>query len=72
MTPLQEIEDPPASLRSQVWENFGFPVSYSSTGERVVDKTRTVGQRCSAVVGYVSGNTSNMLTHITHLDKSVC
>ena len=35
----QEIEDLSASLRSQVWENVGFPVSYSSTGERVVDKT---------------------------------
>ena len=32
----QELEDPPASLRLQVWENFGFPVTYTSTGERVV------------------------------------
>ena len=32
-----------------------------------VDVTSTVCWRCSAVMGYVNGNTSNMLTHITHL-----
>ena len=72
----REIEDPPASLRSQVWENFSFPVSYSSTGERaseeghlslmlsMVDKTSSVCRCCKAVVVYVSGNTPNMLTHL--------
>ena len=64
-------EDPPAPLRSQVWQNFSFPVSYNSTGERVVEKTRTVHRRCSAVVRYVSGNTSNQGSQVSriHLDK---
>ena len=48
----QELDDPPASLRLQVWENFGVPVTYSSTGEWVVDKTRTVCRRCLAAVGW--------------------
>ena len=65
----QELEVLPASLRSQVWENVGFPATYSSTGERVVDKKRTVCRRCSAAVGYVSGNTSNMLTHINAITQ---
>ena len=33
-----ELEDPPASLRSPVWEHFGFPVRYKNGG-REVDKT---------------------------------
>ena len=33
-----ELEDPPASYKSVVWENFGFPVQYSNDGKRVVDR----------------------------------
>ncbi|XP_060768023.1 E3 SUMO-protein ligase ZBED1-like [Neoarius graeffei] len=60
----EELEDPPSSFKSVVWDNFEFPMSYNSNGERVVDKTKTVCHRCSTSVHYVSGNTSNMLTHI--------
>ena len=68
-----ELEDPPASYKSVVWENFGFPVQYSNDGKRVVDRTKTVCRRCSTEVGYVAGNTSNMLTHMRrhHPDVSV-
>ena len=58
-----EIEDPPATLRSPVWEHFGFPVSYK-LGQREVDKTKAVCRHCSSVIRYVFGNTSNMLTHL--------
>ena len=66
----------PASLlgyKSVVWENFGFPVQHSSDGKRVVDRTKAVCRRCFAEVGYVTGNTSNMLTHRRphHPDVSV-
>lgn len=64
MASVEELEDPPSSLKSIVWDNFGFPVTYNGDGERVVDKTRTVCRRCSTGVNYSSGNTSNMLTHI--------
>ena len=30
----QELEDPSASLRLQVWENVGFPVTHSSPRRR--------------------------------------
>lgn len=60
----EELEDPPSSFKSVVWENFGFPVTYNSDGDRVVNKTKTVCRRCSATVNYVSGNTSNMLSHV--------
>lgn len=60
----QELEDPPACFKSVVWESFGFPVKYGSKGERVVDRTMMVCRHCKAAVRYVSGNTSNMLTHI--------
>ena len=35
-------EKPPASIKSAVWEYFGFPVHYNENGIRVVDKTGTV------------------------------
>ena len=34
----QELEDPPASLKSAVWEHFVFPVDYNNDGVRVVDR----------------------------------
>lgn len=52
----QELEDLPASV---VWETFGFLVSYNSKHEQVVDQTRMVCQRCSAVE-----NTLKILIHI--------
>ena len=60
-----ELEVPPASFKSAVWEHFGFPVQHNSDGERVVDRTKTVCRRCFTEVRYVAGNTSNMLTHTT-------
>lgn len=58
-----ELEDPPLSLRSPVWDHFGFPVNYDK-GQRQVDKTKAACRHCSALIGYVSGNTSNMITHL--------
>ena len=53
----QELEDPPASFKSAVWEHFGFPLDYNNDGVRVVDRTRTVCRRCSTAVRYANGNT---------------
>ena len=36
-----EIEDPPQSSKSGVWDHFGFPVRYDENGARIVDKTAT-------------------------------
>lgn len=59
-----ELEDPPISFRSAVWEHYGFPVNYSSRGERQVDRTKTICRHCSTEIGYAAGNTSNMTTHL--------
>ena len=40
-TQTEELENPPASFKSKVWQYFGFPVNYEGT-QRVVDKTATV------------------------------
>lgn len=32
--------------------------------EKVVNKNKTVGRLCYTELGYVAGNTSNMLTHL--------
>lgn len=37
-----ELEEPPASFKSAVWEHFGFPVEYNGGGVRVVDRAKTV------------------------------
>ncbi len=41
----EELERP-ASFKSPVWENFGFPVKYNDEGKRLVDKTVTVCRHC--------------------------
>lgn len=58
-----ELEDPPNSLRSPVWEHFGFPV-HINEGQRQVDKSRAVCRHCHTEIGYAAGNTTNLLTHL--------
>ncbi|XP_039625496.1 E3 SUMO-protein ligase ZBED1-like [Polypterus senegalus] len=66
-----ELEDPPSSLRSPVWEHFGFPVKVTD-GQRQVDKSKVVCRHCSTTeIGYAAGNTSNMLTHLKRHHPSV-
>lgn len=57
-----ELEHLPVCFKSVVWEQFVFPVSYVSKGERerAVDETR----HYFTAVEYVNGNTSNMFGHI--------
>ncbi|CDQ71283.1 unnamed protein product [Oncorhynchus mykiss] len=43
----EELEKPPASSKSHVWEHFGFPVKYDD-GRRVVDTTTITVCRHSA------------------------
>lgn len=66
-----ELENPPASLKSPVWQHFAFPVSYINN-ERVVDQKTTVCRLCYTRVPYAtSGNTSNMAGHIRRHHKEV-
>ncbi|XP_039608816.1 E3 SUMO-protein ligase ZBED1-like [Polypterus senegalus] len=66
-----ELEDPPSSLRSPVWEHFGFPVKVTD-GQWQVDKSKVVCRHCSTTeIGYAAGNTSNMLTHLKRHHPSV-
>ncbi|KAK7921885.1 hypothetical protein WMY93_008787 [Mugilogobius chulae] len=58
-----ELEDPPSTLRSPVWEHFGFPIKITD-GQRQADKSKAVCRLCSAEIGYTSGNTSNLSTHL--------
>ncbi|XP_057181407.1 E3 SUMO-protein ligase ZBED1-like [Triplophysa rosa] len=59
-----QIEPPPASYKSAVWEHFGFPIRYSSDGHKNVDKTVTVCKICMTRVPYSQGNTTNMTGHL--------
>lgn len=61
----EELEKPPASFKSHVWEHFGFPVKINDDGRRVVDKTVTVCRHCATRKPYENGNTSSMATHLT-------
>lgn len=60
---IPEIEDPPPSFRSGVWNYFGFRFKYDPDGKRVVDKNTTVCRKCHTTINYNSGNTTNMTTH---------
>jgi len=59
-----ELENPLASLKSPVWEHFGFAVTYKDDGQRQVDRTKAVCRHCSTKIGYAAGNTSNLHTHL--------
>ena len=59
---------PEAACRQ--WEHFGFLVERRGE-ERRVDKTKVVCRQCSAEIGYVRGNTSNMLTHLKRRHPSI-
>ncbi|KAL3973548.1 chromosome alignment-maintaining phosphoprotein 1 [Sarotherodon galilaeus] len=56
----EELETPPASLKSHVWEHFGFPVKY-------IDGKRVCGTRKP----YNTGNTSCMAAHLKRHHPSV-
>lgn len=50
-----DLEDPPLSLRSSVWELFRFPLNYDN-GQSHVYKTKAPCRHCSAMIWYVSAN----------------
>ena len=68
-----KLENPPASLKSPVWEHFGFAVTYKDDGQRQVDQTKAVCRHCSTKIGYAAGNTSNLHTHLKrhHLNVNI-
>ncbi|XP_039456235.1 E3 SUMO-protein ligase ZBED1-like [Oreochromis aureus] len=68
--PTEELEKPPPSLKSHVWEHFGFPVKYID-GKRVVDKTATVCRQCGTRKPYDTGNTLCMAAHLKRHHPSV-
>lgn len=47
-----KLQDPPLTLKSPVWGNFGFLVK-NCNGERQVDKTKAVCRYCSAEVANI-------------------
>lgn len=57
------IEDAPASLKSFVWQHFGFPVEIIN-GNRVTDKSQTICKHCRKIVPYTTANTSTMQKHL--------
>uniref|UniRef100_A0AAQ6A8D6 BED-type domain-containing protein n=1 Tax=Amphiprion ocellaris TaxID=80972 RepID=A0AAQ6A8D6_AMPOC len=60
------------SYRSAVWQHFGFAVDYNDQGTKMVTKTKTVCKYCLTTIPYITGNTTNMTTHLRrhHPDKS--
>ena len=59
-----KFEEAPSSLKSAVWEHFGFSIEYDDQGNKTVNKQRTVCKHCSASFLYSSGSTSNMAAHL--------
>ncbi|XP_071088069.1 E3 SUMO-protein ligase ZBED1-like [Haliotis cracherodii] len=57
-----ELEKPPSSFKSAVWDHFGFPVLYRD-GLRTVNKEETACRHCFTRVKYTS-STTNMSTHL--------
>lgn len=42
MTGLVKFEDAPASLKSDMWKNFGFPVPRNEKGGKVTDRQNNI------------------------------
>uniref|UniRef100_A0A1A8JA70 BED-type domain-containing protein n=1 Tax=Nothobranchius kuhntae TaxID=321403 RepID=A0A1A8JA70_NOTKU len=61
---VPEVERPPPSFRSGLWNFFGFHVKRDPDGKRITDKTTTVCRRCHTMLNYVSGNPTNMTVHL--------
>ncbi|XP_046542896.1 E3 SUMO-protein ligase ZBED1-like [Haliotis rubra] len=57
-----EVEKPPASFKSSVWQAFGFPIEYIN-GKKLVKKDETVCRLCYLRIRY-TGSTTNMSTHL--------
>ena len=60
----RKFEEAPASLKSAVWDHFGFSVECDDQGKKTVDKQRTVCKHCFSSFVYSSGSTSNMAGHL--------
>ena len=60
----RKFEEGPASLKSAVWDHFGFSVECDDQGKKTVDKQRTVCKHCFSSFVYSSGSTSNMAGHL--------
>lgn len=59
-----EIEDPPANLKSAVWQHFGFPVFTKENGDKTTDRTKTACKHCKRLIPYTN-STTNMSQHIS-------
>ena len=51
----EELENPPVSLESPVWEHYGFTVTHNDNGKRQVDKTKTVCRHCATAIVHAAG-----------------
>ncbi|XP_053177226.1 E3 SUMO-protein ligase ZBED1-like [Scomber japonicus] len=67
----RKFEVAPSSYKSVVWDHFGFAVDYDADGKRIVNKQSTVCKHCYASVGYATGNTTNMFSHLRRHHPSV-
>lgn len=54
-----DLCDPPAALKSPVWEHFAFKKK-----EGIIDKTNTICRLCSASINHKAGTTTNMIAHL--------
>lgn len=58
-----QLQDPPASFHSAVWEHYEFNVTYENDGKKWCIKRRLC-KHCATCVVYASGNTSNMMNNL--------
>lgn len=60
-TESSKSQEAPLSFKSTVWEDFGFSDECKKT---VKTNKQSTNEHCFVIVGYSSGNTSNMASHL--------
>lgn len=63
-TEKRAFEEAPSSLKSTVWEYFGFN-QYDEDGKKTVNKQTTVCKYCFTTVSYINENTPDKIYAFT-------
>ena len=64
-----ELEEPPASFKSAVWEHFGFPVQYNGDGMRASMRPNAVVEEPSYLLKVLE--TCYSVPSRAHISQSV-
>ena len=61
--PAVDLEKPPAKLKSEVWQYFGFKAT-TQEGVRTIHNDIVVCRSCFTEIKYRTGTTTNMKFHL--------